>query len=747
MDENKKEKQVEAVITEITLNEKTYVNETFNPNLINFIYGKNGTGKSTISEYLQRPTSTYSTSIPRTDFELLVYNTDFIKNEIQSYGNISGLFTITKKNAEIKQEVDKLSEEVKEQKKFLQKNEADRSGTIAKRNQLSVGFLGSIWNQTADHRKLYPEALKGLGTKQSLLKSIKATDPVPHNWEEIQKLYDLSYGSSDEKYTEYEKVPVGIDVPESSLSTPIVNSGTTQFAKFLEELHASDWLNFGHSHFQHKAGDLCPYCQQKLPDDFEYKIASCFDKSYQDQIYLLKVTAERYKEVARGIIDVLDDNVKRNSNHYTTTEYQSLLTALESKFDKAFIIWDRKIQEPASVFELPDTRDELNRINACISKINMEIKKHNDIVDNRKKSQKHCSKMIMEQLAFECQGTIMKFQADEKNLLEKEKEISDEINKVDGEIKTKEAVIREKSKETVNTTEAMNNINRLIVDAGFQGFRVREKSGAKYVYELVRDDGSIVSNLSEGERNFIGFLYFYNIVMNSRSDDGIQRDKVVVIDDPVSSMDSSALFSVAALIRNLISICYNCYDLESTGPEFIKQFICLTHNPFFFKEISYNHISDYDCANYYELSKDGNNHSHIKLCQVRSGEVGNKYVNYSPIKNTYDALWAEYKTATEPIILMNVIRRILEYYFMQIVGYKGKDIRTEVLDKNREKFPNQWEYDTASAMIAYINTGAAGFDDGLYFDQSSVSASQLRSVFKNIFYVLKQDQHYDYMMR
>lgn len=51
------------------------------------------------------------------------------------------------------------------------------------------------------------------------------------------------------------------------------------------------------------------------------------------------------------------------------------------------------------------------------------------------------------------------------------------------------------------------------------------------------------------------------------------------------------------------------------------------------------------------------------------------------------------------------------------------------------------------AALAYINTGAAGFDDGLYFDQSSVSDSQLRSVFKNIFYVLKQDQHYDYMMR
>ena len=96
---------------------------------------------------------------------------------------------------------------------------------------------------------------------------------------------------------------------------------------------------------------------------------------------------------------------------------------------------------------------------------------------------------------------------------------------------------------------------------------------------------------------------------------------------------------------------------------------------------------------------------------------------------------------------MNVIRRILEYYFLQIGGYKGNNIRTEVLDKNKDKFPNQWEYDAAASMIAYINTGAAGFDDGLYFDQSSISVDQMRSVCKNIFHVLNQDQHYDYMMR
>ena len=353
--------------------------------------------------------------------------------------------------------------------------------------------------------------------------------------------------------------------------------------------------------------------------------------------------------------------------------------------------------------------------------------------------------MIWEQMAFDCVNPILRYETLIEPVNEQMQSTGAKLDEKTKDIDSITEKIGSLSKDTVNTTAAKDNINQLIRDAGFRGFEIREKKNAQYVYELVRKDGSVVRNLSEGERNFIAFLYFYNIVMNSRSDDGIQRDKVVVIDDPVSSMDSSALFSVAGLVRNLEEICYNNYSMEAQDkdPKFIRQLICLTHNPFFFKEISYNHVADYECANYYELSKDADNHSHIKLCHK---EEERKYVNYSPIRNNYEALWAEYKSATDSVILMNIIRRILEYYFVQIGGFKENDLRKNLLDKNKSRFPSKQEYDAAAAMIAYLNTGIAGFDDGLYFDANAVSVDQMRSVFKNIFYVLNQGQHYEYMM-
>lgn len=69
------------------------------------------------------------------------------------------------------------------------------------------------------------------------------------------------------------------------------------------------------------------------------------------------------------------------------------------------------------------------------------------------------------------------------------------------------------------------------------------------------DTGKIAENLSEGEKNFIAFLYFQQLVFGRESADGDTREKIVVIDDPVSSMDSSALFIVSAQIRKMIEVC------------------------------------------------------------------------------------------------------------------------------------------------------------------------------------------------
>lgn len=173
---------------------------------------------------------------------------------------------------------------------------------------------------------------------------------------------------------------------------------------------------------------------------------------------------------------------------------------------------------------------------------------------------------------------------------------------------------------------------------------------------------------------------------------GWKKDKIVVIDDPVSSMDSSALFTIASLVRNMIKICCNNFDIESDGDMFIKQIFYLIHNPFFFKEISYGMISKHEYVSFYEITKDRNNHSHITLRDCNSGIAGGGKVNYSPVRTSYEVLWYEYKSSDDPVILLNVIRRILEYYFLQMCGYKTGSLRASLLDITPSPFKTQDDY-------------------------------------------------------
>ena len=53
-------------------------------------------------------------------------------------------------------------------------------------------------------------------------------------------------------------------------------------------------------------------------------------------------------------------------------------------------------------------------------------------------------------------------------------------------------------------------------------------------YEVIRTStGMIAEDLSEGEKNFIAFLYFLQKVFGNDGDQEDTREKIVVIDDPV----------------------------------------------------------------------------------------------------------------------------------------------------------------------------------------------------------------------
>ena len=147
------------------------------------------------------------------------------------------------------------------------------------------------------------------------------------------------------------------------------------------------------------------------------------------------------------------------------------------------------------------------------------------------------------------------------------------------------------------------------------------------------------------------------------------------------------------------------------------------------------------------------NISSVEKCIHHSEKISEQDSNYNPVQNSYEALWQEYKKLDEPIPLMNVIRRILEYYFLQLCGYDSKELNTKVLAAVKKRTEEETaggeadntKYHLAQSMMSYISR-AESFNEGFHFVDESIDVEQYKDVFRMVFDAMDQSQHYQRMM-
>lgn len=94
------EKMISA-IEEIVVNERTFNNEKIHPTYINFFYGKNGSGKTSISRQLESGDGLKwkEGEVPST-YQRHIYNQDYIDSRFKTLDRVNGIFTLNEGNEE-----------------------------------------------------------------------------------------------------------------------------------------------------------------------------------------------------------------------------------------------------------------------------------------------------------------------------------------------------------------------------------------------------------------------------------------------------------------------------------------------------------------------------------------------------------------------------------------------------------------------------------------------------------------------
>ena len=755
--------KISSEIIRIDLSDASYKGtNTSIPELtyVNFFFGNNGTGKSTVAKAIQSGTGvTYAPGRTFSDYLPLVYNQAFIDENFRNYRNMHGVFTLNAKNDAAQKLIDEKTTARGEVRKAKTAATELRDKKVAARTKLQKDFYKDCWDREESFRTEFEKTQEGKGKSKPFTEEVIRHAPKDTDIEELRRLYDSAYADTAKRYDRFVSVEDttvldaldGVDI----LSTVIVNSATTELAGFLRDIGATQWMRQGHDAYTEHADGRCPYCKRKLDDDFEQIVIDSFDDRYQKNITRLEEFLALYRKTANDLFVPLETFPNEVHPKVDVKPLTDKLAVLKAAIQANIEAIRGKQEEPAKAIALTDTAPILAEVKEIISSFNALIDTNNTVVDAGPKKRAECTDMAFSLLAFRLKDVIAAYKKSDADLGE---EIGGLEKEIQGHTATLEQIsieLKAARSDTVETETAKDSINLMLRDSGMQGFSLEPKAGVDHVYEVRRPDGSIADNLSEGEKNFIAFLYFYHLVNGSTSEDGETKEKIVVIDDPVSSMDSSSLFIVSTLVRQMIEICRNNADNRNRTVEgnFIKQIFILTHNAYFHREVTYSYVSKYEYVSFYLIRK-LDSKSTIKLSDDVNPKIPTERMNVNPVKNSYAALWDEYKEVKSAVPLMNVIRRILEYYFLQLCGYEGATLRKVILIegkangyyKDENGNDDEEKYQLAAAMLAYINASSVGMNDGMDYVEECLNATECRSIFKMIFDAMKQKQHYDMMM-
>ena len=104
-------------------------------------------------------------------------------------------------------------------------------------------------------------------------------------------------------------------------------------------------------------------------------------------------------------------------------------------------------------------------------------------------------------------------------------------------------------------------------------------------------------------------------------------------------------------------------------------------------------------------------------------------------------MWAELKNRSQYscIVVQNIMRRIIENYFLVLGG-----ISPDVI---LEKFDNHEERIICRSLLSWVNDGSHSLPDDLFVEVSDEQLDRNMNVFKDIFYKMGQNAHYEMMMQ
>ena len=463
-----------------------------------------------------------------------------------------------KENVEKQKEVEDLKEQLAGSQSKLESDESNKNSATQKFDNFCI-----------NHAKVIKDALRSSGTNKynnydkSSFK-INATDMLDSGSGDIHRLTDSEREKlhSQRNATLKPKVDTLIfKIPDSESITDRLLEllKTTVVSETIESLKAepelAKWVRQGLALHQGQSAELCRFCEQPLPKGRLTALEAHFNDQYERLIQRIDQKINELKAMSRDSENpdmpdearLYDDCQQEfqaakvqltNDLHSTKDFLDTAARTLENKKSKVFEATRLNIEAP-----LVKT--------GAVENLNAVIRKHNQASDNLETRRKE----VRERLA--------------NDMIAESLEEFSELRKA---VDTAKDVVQDEKKNIQSLNTEINKLERQIIEhrrpAEELNENLRNYLGHNELRLEIKETGYAVTrgtepadSLSEGETTAIALLYF----LKSLKDKGFNLENgIVVLDDPVSSLDANALFFAFSFIRE---------RTEGAGQLFI-----LTHN-------------------------------------------------------------------------------------------------------------------------------------------------------------------------
>lgn len=284
----------------------------------------------------------------------------------------------------------------------------------------------------------------------------------------------------------------------------------------------------------------------------------------------------------------------------------------------------------------------------------------------------------------------------------------------EGEVKLLEDQVRTLKQKAKSTHEPASALNRLFKTV-FPYRKIEIVDGDDGTgYALKRDtEFCSFSSLSEGERNFIALAYFIYSINDAQKQ--LPDDGIVLIDDPVSSLDKQAIFQIFSLIVNEVKQHQN------------RQYLILTHNLDFLGHLKENFrkkIAD-DKVRLFSLSVTNGGCAIEAISPLLRDHRSDYYYVFSVLHGFKDKCEME-----DAHLVVNLLRRWVETFLEFKFSTSGDFQSTlESACAEAKKVTEKWETPFNAnhlEIYRFVNHGSHGFPNTESTDESILTNAHQR---------------------